>query len=499
MEDWVSIKNLRAKNPKLGTRKIAELLGVSRNTVKKALASEEAPKYKSRTTAINKHVLPFEAFIKESFLKKKLKASRILKDIISKGYKGSQYALYAYIRNELKPLQDEVSRNNPNAYKSYETAPGEQMQFDWAHYTVSIGGELIKIYVHQTILGFSRYKFYSVTLSMTQSDVLNALEESFIFFGGVCERIQVDNAKVFVDNASRDNFVWNKRFLHFCGFYGIKPTRSIPGHPWSKGKVEKPFDYLENHFIMGNEFRDFNELQQRLKLFQEETNSLVHAATKERTKQRFETKEQLYLNPLPIDQKTGEIRRYVGFKEEFRKVTKDALISYKGNKYSVPHYFASKEVWLKVLYGTTLQIFSTKNRLIASHTISLSKAEVFINEEHYKGYRADGFDTLAKSTSRLQTRFANYARITQFIENVKVQKRINIADHLHKIANLFEYYNDTDCIIAMEECFTLNMFNATIIKGFITQHAKVKEEDINLLNIDLPKGDVKRDLKDYKL
>ena len=94
---------------------------------------------------------------------------------------------------------------------------------------------------------------------------------------------------------------------------------------------------------MGNEFRDFNELQQRLKLFQEETNSLVHAATKERTKQRFETKEQLYLNPLPIDQKTGEIRRYVGFKEEFRKVTKDALISYKGNKYSVPHYFASKE------------------------------------------------------------------------------------------------------------------------------------------------------------
>ena len=38
MEDWVSIKNLKTKNPKLGTRKIADLLGVSRNTVKKALA-----------------------------------------------------------------------------------------------------------------------------------------------------------------------------------------------------------------------------------------------------------------------------------------------------------------------------------------------------------------------------------------------------------------------------------------------------------------------------
>ncbi len=499
MEDWVSIRNIRAKNPKLGTRKIAELLGISRNTVKKALSCDEMPRYKSKTTAINEHVLPFEEFIKESFLKKRLKASRILKDIQSKGYKGSQYALYAYIRKELKPLLNEVSQSNPNAYKSYETKPSEQMQFDWAHYTVSIAGQLTKIYIHQTILGYSRYKFYNATLSMTQSDVLNAIEESFVFFGGVCERIQVDNAKVFVDNSSKDNFAWNKRFLHFCGFYGIKPTRSIPGHPWSKGKVEKPFSYLEDHFIMGNEFKDFNDLQQRLQTFQDETNALLHGTTKEITKERFETKEQPYLTPLPINQTTGEIQRYIGFKEEFRKVTKDSLISYKGNKYSVPHYFASKEVWLKVLYGTTIQIFSSKNKLIASHNISLSKGEVFINKEHYKGYRTEGFDTFTKSASRLKTRFANYTKIEEFIQNVKVQKRINVSNHLYKIANLFEYYNDADCIMAMEECFTLNIFNSTVIKGFLTQIAKVKEEDMNLLNVHLPKGDVKRDLKEYKL
>jgi len=72
MEDWVSIKNIRAKNPKLGTRKIAELLGISRNTVKKALKSDNAPKYK-RSVQINEHVAPFEGFIKESFLKNILK------------------------------------------------------------------------------------------------------------------------------------------------------------------------------------------------------------------------------------------------------------------------------------------------------------------------------------------------------------------------------------------------------------------------------------------
>lgn len=499
MEDWVSIRNIRAKNPTLGTRKIAELLGISRNTVKKALKSDDMPSYNRGITKVNDQVAPFIGFIKESFLKKHLKASRILNDIKSKGYQGSQYALYAYIRNELRPLKDEVSRNNPNAFKSYETVPGEQMQFDWAHYSVIIGGELVKIYIHQTILGYSRYKFFDVTLSITQSDVLNALEESYHLFGGVCERLQVDNAKVFVDNASRDNLVWNKRFLHFCGFYGVKPTRSIPGHPWSKGKVEKPFDYLENHFIMGNEFKDFADLRNRLKIFQDETNLLLHGTTKEITKVRFENKEMLWLNPLPMDQTTGEIRRYVGFKEEFRKVTLDCLISYKGNKYSVPHYFASKEVWLKILYGTTIQIFSSKNKLIASHSISLAKGEVILNKEHFLGYRTNQFDSIAKSISRLTTRFSCYASIHQFIENVKVQKRINPASNLHKIANLFEYYSDEDCIVAMEECFTLNIFNATIVKGYITKQAKVKDEDISLFNLNLPKGEVKRNLQEYKL
>ncbi len=499
MEDWVSIRNIRSKNPKLGTRKIAKFLGLSRNTVKKALASDEAPEYNRGVKKVNENVEPFIPFVKEAFLKRNLKASRILKDIKSKGYQGSTYALYAYVRNELKPIKEDIGNSNFHAFKSYETNPGEQMQYDWAEYVVQIDSYSVKIYIHQTILGFSRLKFYDVSLSITQSDVLNALEESFHFFGGVCDRIQVDNARVFIDNASRDNLIWNKRFLHFCGFYGIKPTRSIPGHPWSKGKVEKPFDYLENHFIMGNEFKSFEDLRDRLKKFQEEVNLVVHGTTNEITKVRFKNKEAEFLKQLPINDLTGEIKKYVGFKEEFRKVTGDCLISYKSNKYSVPHYFAGKEVWIRIVQGVTIEVYSSKNKLIASHKLSLAKKEVILNKEHFIGYRTNQFDTIASSSSRLTNRFVSYTNIHKFVENIKVQKRINPGHHLYKIANLFEYYSDEDCIVAMEECFTLNVFNANIIKGYISQTSRPKEESINLFNIDLPCGDIKRDLGEYEL
>lgn len=500
MEDWVTIRNLRAKNPNLGSRKIALMLGISRNTVKKALSSEDVPLYNRGEKKINEHVVPFVEFIKESFLKKNLKASRILKDIKSKGYDGSQYALYAYIRDVLKPIKDDVTKTTPSAFKRYETVPGEQMQYDWSPYTVEIAQSSVKINVHQTILGFSRYKFYDVSLHVTSSDVYTALEESFLFFGGVCERIQVDNATVFIINASKDNLVWNPRFLSLCGFYGIKPTRSLPSHPWSKGKVENSFNYLETHFISGNSFKSFEDLRVKLKQFQDEHNLELHSTTKQITRIMFEKEELNFLKPLPINPITGELKRYVGFKEEFRKVTTECLISYKGNKYSVPHYFASKEVWIRVLYGITLQIYSSKNKLIATHTLSLKKGEVVLNKEHFTGYRKDNqFDSIAVSISRVSKRFGNYANINKFIENIKIQKRINPAYHLYKIANLFEYYNDSDCIMAMEDAISLNIYSYSIIKATITNHKSIKQEELNLFNIKLPQANIKRDLGDYKL
>lgn len=335
---------------------------------------------------------------------------------------------------------------------------------------------------------------------VTASDVYTALEESFYFFGGVCERIQVDNATVFITNASKDNLLWNTRFLSLCGFYGIKPTRSLPAHPWSKGKVESVFSYLETHFISGNEFKSFDDLRDRLKKFQDEHNLEIHGTTKQITKVLFATEEQIALHPLPINPITGELKRYVGFKEEFRKVTTECLVSYKGNKYSVPHYFASKEIWLKVLYGTTLQIYSSKNSLIASHTLSLKKGEVIVNKEHFSGYRKENqFDSLALSINRLLKRFGNYTNIHKFIENIKVQKRIHPTHHLFKIANLFEYYDDGDCIMAMEESISLNVYSYSIIKGYISHQTKPKVEQLNLFNITLPTGNITRDLGDYKL
>ena len=248
LEDWVTIRNLKKRNSELGTREIARLMHISRNTVKKALRSEGAPKYE-RKGKINPDIKPFENYIWQGLTQRHLRKSRILEDIRSKGYKGSKSAFYRYC--------EKIKQTETKSFMPYETAPACQAQFDWSPYFILVSGNLVKVYVFSYIHGFSRYRVYEASLSETQGSVFEALENSIIESGGVCERVQTDNAACFVTNASRDNFKWNRRYLAFCGHYGFKPTRSLPKHPWSKGKVENPFDYLEDHFIKGNYYDSF--------------------------------------------------------------------------------------------------------------------------------------------------------------------------------------------------------------------------------------------------
>ncbi len=250
MEDWVTIRTLRTRRPDLGTRAIAELLGVARNTVRGALASERAPHYE-RARLINPEIEPFVEFVTERYLVKRLRVSRILCELRSKGYRGSRTALYRWIEAELKPKRE---AQLAQAFQPYQTNPGEQSQYDWAEYRIPIGDSVSRVYVHQTMLGYSRYKLFDASLAVHQGDVFCAIEDAFIALGGLTQRIQVDNAKVFVDDASAEQFRWNGKFLQFCGFWAIQPTRSAPYHPWSKGKVEKPFDHLEAHFIQEARF-----------------------------------------------------------------------------------------------------------------------------------------------------------------------------------------------------------------------------------------------------
>ncbi len=482
MEDWVTIQNMKKRNPSLGTRQIAKLLNLSRNTVKRALDEEKEPRYQ-REKKVNPELAPFEDYIHERLIIKRLQGSRVLEEIISKGYSGSKSAFYRHTSKLKDP--------NVRTFQPYETAPGEQLQFDWSEYSIIINDILVKVYVFSALLAFSRYRIYEASLSQTQGSVFEALENSFLELGGLADRIQTDNAKCFVTNASKENLQWNPNYISFCGHYKIKPTRSLPAHPWSKGKVEKPFDYLEQHFIRENHFDSFEDFLRKLKLFQHEVNNRVHSATKQTPLFLFQ-QERSSLLSLPES-------RYVNVKELFRKATADCLISFDGSRYSVPYQFALREVWLRVSKGHMLEIYSSQNVLIASHMLSKIKGKMIMNMEHYKNHHIErgNWERMAETFIRA---FPGYE---WFVRELKTQKRINPAYHLTQIVDIVKYYHPDDCRSAFEMAKSYNIYSSKIIKGYLENravHAADSQPVICRLNSnrgDISQQNIKRPMSSY--
>ena len=74
-------------------------------------------------------------------------------------------------------------------------------------------------------------------------------------------------------------------------------------------------------------------------------------------------------------------------KEEWRQVNYDSILSFEGNKYSVPYLYASKNVWVRKLLGYKIQVYSQKGIIIAEHVIPKGKGHIIIENKHYEGLR----------------------------------------------------------------------------------------------------------------
>src|SRR3981081_4077933 len=92
---------------------------------------------------------------------------------------------------------------------------------------------------------------------------------------------------------------------------------------------EHSFFYLEQQFIKGTRFASLSHLIEELATFERDDLDLrVPPTTLERPIDRF-AREQPHLTPLPE-------QRFVGTLALSRKVSWDCLVSYQGNRYSVP-------------------------------------------------------------------------------------------------------------------------------------------------------------------
>ena len=466
-----------------GIRQIARQLHVSRNTVRRHLKSVVPSGYDTSQRS-KADFAPFRDTA-QGLLAQNLIGSRILTDLRKQGYSGPAATFY----RQLSRLKEQILP--PEAIERFETAPGRQGQYDWSEYVVCLGGCLTKIYVSSLILGFSRYQHFHVTLDITQQSIFEALEAGFRHLGGVPQEILFDNPKSIVTQP-KPNLRWNRRFLEFASFYGFDLRACWPGRPQTKGKVERPFFVLEQHFIKGHVWPDFVGLVYALLAFEQERAALIHGTTRQTPRERFE-QERLLLRPLPE-------ARFIPTQGAFRNVSQDCMVSFAGSRYSVPWQYAGKSVWVRTR-GARLEVYSQAGVLLTDHELSDQRGSVTTRDEHYEGLRQrpPHGKTVAVEVFR---RLFPEAESIAFLNGLLAQYKFNATWHLRRILELVRRYPKAAFPPIFAKALSFNTYSCHFIRGLL-QEAQSTEQAKPVIQPPLtreriPEITIQRELTSYQ-
>lgn len=278
----------------------------------------------------------------------------------------------------------------PAAVVRIETLPGEEAQVDFG-YAGKLRdprtGELRSAWLFVMVLSWSRYMYAELVFDQQLATWLSGHLHAFTWFGGVPERIVIDNLKTAIIHAyvrERDPEV-QRAYRELAEHAGFLISPCLPRRPEHKGKVERGgVAYLESSFLpLLPEDCDLNEGNRRLRIWlREHAGRRVHGTTHQVPLERFEQVERAALLPLPT--------------EPFDPATwkrctlhRDGYVVFGGAYYSAPSRLVGQVLWVRAGLQT-VRLFTQAHELVASHPRARAKGERHTHPDHLPSEKRTG-------------------------------------------------------------------------------------------------------------
>jgi len=470
---------------------IARQMGIDRKTVRNAL--KEPTEAKPQEATAGPSLLdPYKQYLRGRLDVADFTAQRLFQDIEAQGYQGG----YNLVKRFVAPLRALASRK---AEVRFETQPGHQAQVDWSAFGfIMVDGVRKALSCFSMILGFSRYQYIEFTLSRNLASFLCCHVHAFEHFGGVPAEVLYDNLKTAVLSHVDGTVEWQSAFADFASYYGFTPRACRPYRAKTKGKVERPFPYIRSNFFLGRAFTGLEDLNTQARRWLAETaNARIHGTTHERPIDRHQI-ERARLRALPR-------QAYRPVETTFRSATRDCVISYGGNFYSVPASHAARRHLRVEVSQAELTIYHNAEK-IAVHRLCQGRHHRIIDPKHLEGLVPQ--TTLTPLQVKLRDLRGLSLAAAGFIDGlVKTQTRL-LPWHVGQLRETLFKVGPEMLQQAMEKAARFQAFDARTVKNLCHKmrlRAYGGDEPVPIGNIlanlmaRLDQGQVQnRDLRDYE-
>jgi transposase len=255
VEDWAEIRRLH-RAERMPIKQIARVVGVSKNTVKRALAADGPPRY---VRAVRGSIVDtVEPQVRELLQAWPTMPATVIAERI--GWTRSLTVLKDRVR-ELRPVYLPPDPASRTAYAAGEVAQCD-LWFPAIEVPVGFGQTrpASRLPVLVMVTGYARWLTARLIPSRTAEDLFAGWWQLLQGLGGV-PRVLVWDGEGAVGQRRRRQTVLTEAAHAFRGVLGAKILICDPADPEAKGLVERANGYLETSFLPGRVFAspaDFN-------------------------------------------------------------------------------------------------------------------------------------------------------------------------------------------------------------------------------------------------
>jgi transposase len=438
---------LELENQGVSKRQMARILGLSRPTVRKVLRSNSAqvPELQRPEKAE-----PYRQRILELFPQCKQNLVRVHEELVAGGATLSYQALTAFCRRH------GIGQAPAIAAGRYEFEPGEELQHDTSPHSLLLGGKQRKVQTASAVLAYSRMLFFQFYPSFQRFDCKVFLTEALRYFGGAPRRVMIDNTHVVVLRGSGREMVPVPEMAAFAERFGFVFCAHERGDANRSARVERPFWFIENNFLAGRQFADWEDLNKQAQQWCDRVNATYKKHIRAIPRELYAV-ERTRLRPLPAW--IPEVYRL-----QQRTVDVEGYVSLNSNRYSVPLEWIGRRVEVRETKDRVAIQLDPRHIVTHRRVVDLEQQRIFLPEHRPpRGQGSKRPDPHPEEQAILTV----VPEIAEYVAAVKQSGRKVVVLALRQLLRLVREYPRAPLLAAVQEAARYGLYDLDRLERMI--------------------------------
>lgn len=329
------------------------------------------------------------------------------------------------------------------------------MQHDTSPHEVEVSGKKQKAQTASAVLCYSRLLFFQIHPTFQRFDCKVFLTEALRYMGGAPQRVMIDNTHVVVLRGTGREMIAVPEMEAFADRFGFRFVAHERGDANRSARVERPFSFIENNFLVGRTFASWNDLNQQARQWCDRVNATYKKHIRAVPRELFAV-ERLHLKPLPAW--IPEVYRL-----HERSVDVEGYVSLHSTRYSVPVSWIGRRVEVRETKDK-VEIELDARRLV-THVRTLAPLQRVTLPEHKLPW-GEGVKKSERHPEE-QSILQAVPEITGYVAELKQKGRKVVAFSLRQLLRLLREYPRESFLAAVREAVQYGLYDLDRLERMI--------------------------------